>query len=69
VDVHPEAKVIQEPDRISRRDCLHVVSLPCNGFVCNFNHKILKIGSVCRTLFTSEDEVGGEAVVEGLNRG
>jgi hypothetical protein len=69
MDIHAEATIVQETDRISRRNRLDFVTLPGGGFVSNFHHEILVIGSVCVTLFTRENEVGDEAILECFNRG
>jgi hypothetical protein len=45
------------------------VTLPCVGFVSNFDYEIFVISSVCVAFFTSEDKVGDEAMLGGFNRG
>jgi hypothetical protein len=68
VDIHAEATV-RWRGRISRRKGLDFTTLPCSGFVSNFDQKFFVIGSVCVALFASDEEVGDETILEGFNRG
>jgi len=54
--------------RVSWRMRRNFVTLPCLGFVSNFDCKLLVINSVRVAVFTSKDEVGEEAVLGGFNR-
>jgi len=66
VNIYAEATIT---GRISQRTHRNVVTIPCLGFVSNFDYEIFVISSVCVALFASEDEVGDEAILGGFNRG
>lgn len=48
---------------------LKIFVLPCSGLISHFNHKVLVIDSIRVALFTGENEVGYESILEGFDRG
>ena len=54
---------------VSLRKLVDLATLPCCGFVSDFDHEISKIGPIRVAFFASEDKVRDEPMLEGFHGG